>query len=68
MSYFRHGDPIDDFNRLDRQQARRQKLLPKCDICRQAIDDDDLFDMGDEVICTECLYRHYRRKTEDYMK
>ena len=67
MSYFRHGDPLDDFDRLDRRQARYEARLPKCDICRQPIQDEDLYDLGDELVCHDCLDKHYRRKTEDYI-
>lgn len=37
MSCFRSGDPLDDFDRLDREQAKLLAKLPVCDICDNPI-------------------------------
>ena len=55
MSCFRTGDPLDDFARLDRQQARFLDSLPVCDICDQAIQDEKYFQKDGENICLKCL-------------
>ncbi len=65
MSYFRCGDPLDDYDRLDREQAAYEARLPVCEKCGRKIHDDDYFDDGD-ILCEECLLNRYRRSTEDY--
>jgi formylmethanofuran dehydrogenase subunit E len=65
MSYFRHGDPLDDFNRLDMKQAREEARLPVCDECRMRIHEDDYYDVYGEILCESCMKKLFRRKTED---
>lgn len=66
MSYFRHGDPLDDFDRHDREQAKELEKLPVCEICGEAIQDEHLYLINDEFICPACLERDFRKRTEDY--
>lgn len=66
--YFRNGDPLDDFDRLDRLQAQREARLPVCDKCRKPINDDIFFDIYGEILCEECLHDEYGRNTEDYLR
>ena len=68
MSYFRHGDPLDDFDRLDRKQAEYEARLPVCEEkkCRKRIDEDFCYEVEGEILCEECMKRRYRRSTEDY--
>jgi formylmethanofuran dehydrogenase subunit E len=66
MSYFRHGDPLDDFNRLDRKQAEAEARLPVCDECKQRINEEDYYDIDGEILCEECMKNRYKRSTEDY--
>lgn len=68
MSYFRCGDPLDDYDRLDRLQAQREAMLPVCDKCRKPINDEKFFDIGGEILCEECLRDMYERSTEDYLR
>ena len=63
MSYFRDGDPLDDFNRLDREQAEWERTLPVCDICDHPIQDDHYYQIGGENICPDCL--EYFKKRND---
>lgn len=65
MSYFRHGDPLDDFDRLDRKQAEHEARLPVCDECKERIHEEDYYDIDGEILCEECMKRRYRRSTED---
>lgn len=67
MNYFRTGDPLDDFDRHDREQAKREKQLPKCDYCNQPIQDEHLFDINGDVMCEKCLIREFRKDVEDYV-
>ena len=66
MSYFRSGDPLEDFHRLDREQEEALKRLPVCMKCRKRIQDDDLYDIEGEVLCEGCMKDKYRRSVEDY--
>ena len=64
--YFRHGDPEDDFDRLDAEQARYEARLPKCEKCKQAIWDDDYYDIEGEILCEDCMKKKYRKNSHDY--
>lgn len=68
MSYFRHGDPLDDFDRLDRKQAEAEARLPRCENkkCHKRIDEDFYYEIDNEILCEECMKRRYRRSTEDF--
>lgn len=65
MSYFRTGDPLDDFNRHDRAQAKRLASRPKCDHCDQNIQDNHLYRINGEAICPDCLENYFREEIED---
>lgn len=66
MSYFRHGDPLDDFDRLDRKQAEAEARLPICDEYGHRIHDEYYYEIDGEILCEECMNRRYQRRTEDY--
>lgn len=67
MSYFRCGDPLDDFDRLDRLQAQREAMLPVCDKCGKPID-EMYFVIGEETLCEDCVIDLYGHSTEDYLR
>lgn len=50
-----------------RQQERLLDKLPKCDYCKKTIQDEDLYEIGCLIVCPDCLDKHYKRKTEDFM-
>ena len=62
MGYFRTGDPLDDFNRHDREQAKRLEQLPECDHCHKPIQDEHYFDINGDVICEKCLNNNFRKE------
>ena len=64
MSYFRTGDPLDDFDRLDREQAKRLEQLPKCDICDHPIQDDHFYLINGDNVCPGCLENEFRKEIE----
>lgn len=66
MRYFRGGDPLEDFDRYDREKERRLARLPVCDNCNRRIQDDDYYDLEGEILCESCLKDKYRRSVEDY--
>ena len=55
MSYFRTGDPLDDFNRLDRAQAKWLERRPKCKQCGKPIQDEEAYRINGEFICENCM-------------
>lgn len=67
MSLFYTSDPIMDFEHHDREQAKREKQLPKCDYCNKPIQDEHLFDICGDVFCEKCLIRNFRKDTDDYV-
>ena len=67
MSLFYTSDPLLDFARHDREQAKREEQLPKCDYCNQPIQDERLFDIEGNLYHKECAADEFRRWTEDYI-
>ena len=63
MSYFRSGDPLDDFKRLDQEESEWLDSLPVCDICDKPIQDERYFQKDGENICLECL-EHFMKRNE----
>ena len=70
MSYFRTGDPLDDFHRQDMEQARREARLPVCENrrCGKRIHDEEYYEVYGEILCEKCMKERHRRFTEDYIQ
>lgn len=68
MSLFYTSDPVADFARHDREQAKQEKQLPRCDYCNQPIHDEHLFDINGDVMCEKCLIREFRKDVDDYVE
>ena len=64
----RFGDPLDDFDYLDRKQAEYEARLPVCDKCHEIINADEYFDIDGEILCEECMRDRYGRRTDDYVE
>lgn len=64
MSYFRKGDPLDDFDRLDRAQASSLAERPVCDICDQPIQDDHFYLINGDNVCPGCLEDQFRKEVD----
>ena len=67
MSLFYTSDLIADFANHDREQAKRLDKLPKCDCCREPIQDEHCFDIYGDIYCEECGIKLFRRNTEDFI-
>lgn len=70
MSYFRSGDPLEDFDRLDREQAEWEAKLPQCENrgCKHRVIQDELyFDIDGEILCEACVIDRYGRSTQDFV-
>ena len=61
-------DPIADFNRHEAEQQKLIEKLPICYECGEPIQDDECFEINDELICPECLKDNHRKKVEDYIE
>lgn len=66
MSYFRRGDPEDDFDRLDALQAAYHERLPKCEKCKNTIEEEDYYEIDDEILCEECMKEKYGKSCHEY--
>lgn len=60
-------DVYDLWEAQDIENERRRMRRPQCSSCREHIQDEYLFLINDEFICTECLVRDFRKETEDYL-
>jgi RNA polymerase-binding transcription factor DksA len=66
MSYFRHGDPLDDFDSLDRQESKVN--YPICCHCGEPIEDRKLFDIEGNLYHTECARDEFLKRTRNYIE
>lgn len=51
----------------ERQQERQLAYLPKCDRCREPIQDEHCFDIYGDIYCEECAMQLFRRDIEDFI-
>ena len=65
---FYSDDPGRDFDRWDMEQERRRARLPVCECCQKTINDDDYYDINNELLCEECVKDKYRRYTADLLE
>ena len=59
----------DNYDKWKEHEAALEAKIenrPKCDICGERIQDDYCFELGGELICEDCLNKHFRKWTEDY--
>lgn len=63
----RTDNPLADFDRWEEEKERAIAKLPRCDYCNEPIQDDYCYDLDGEVICEDCLNRHFRKLTMDLM-
>ena len=48
-------DPVADYLRYDRKREQWLETLPKCDHCKQPIQDERYFEIEGDNVCKECL-------------
>lgn len=68
MSFYVTDDPVRDAERYYGEQDEALEKLPKCSICGEAIQDDFLYEINDELVCEECLEREFKRRIEEYVE
>ena len=61
------GDPLRDAEARDRDQQEGLDRLPVCACCGEPIQDDYYYEIGDEILCEECLNENYRHPTDLYL-
>lgn len=61
-------DPVADFERHDREQAKRLAQLPICSVCDSPIQDENLYLINDEFVCPACLDRDFKKDVDDYVE
>lgn len=64
MSCFRCGDPLDDFNRRDREESAWLESIPKCDFCRKPIQEGHYYEINGDILCNECLEWHFGKDVD----
>ena len=66
MRYFRHGDPLEDFDRYDIEKERRLARMPVCSECGHRIQDETAIFRDSVWTCEKCI-NEYRVIVEDYL-
>lgn len=66
MGIYRSDDPAADFNRHDADQEAWIARRPVCCYCGEHIQHDHFFLINDEMICPDCLERHFRKDADDF--
>ena len=61
------GDPLRDFDLYEAEQKKEMKKLPKCYECGEPIQDEECYEINDELICPKCLIENHRKFTDDYI-
>ena len=57
-------DPVADFARHDREQAKWLKRLPVCERCGEPIQDDHFYLINGDNVCPDCLEDQFRKEIE----
>ena len=63
MSYT--DDPVMDYINHDKEQSRWLLSRPVCSICREPIQDDTVFVIGEKNYCEECMRDEFARDIPD---
>ena len=61
-------DPERDAALYDAERQKEIDKLPKCDVCGNPIQDEDLYDLDGTLVCEECLNAEYRKSVDDYIE
>lgn len=60
-------DNYDQYRRHEAEQERQRARLPVCDYCNDPVEDDHFFLVNDEIICPDCMDKHFRKDVDDYV-
>lgn len=64
---FRTNDPERDFDRYEAEQERELNKRPVCYECDEPIQEDECYEINDELICLGCLIENHKKHTDDYI-
>ena len=59
-------NPAADYNRYQDKLQKELDKLPICYECGEPIQDEECYEINDELICPECLLKNHRKFTDDY--
>ena len=62
---FYSDDPVRDFERHDAEQERRLSMLPVCDYCDEAIQDEQYYEINGDCVCEECLDLYFKKDVNE---
>jgi len=65
---YRTDNPLRDFDIYDAQLTAQLNKLPKCYECGEPIQDDECYEINNELICPECLDNNHKKITENYIE
>ena len=55
-------DPVADAEAYYNELARLEEQVPVCSYCSMPVPEDYYYEINDEVICAECLDKHFRKE------
>lgn len=61
------GDPERDWDNFQSAQENAVRNLPKCYECGEPIQEEECYEINDELICPGCLNENHRKFTDDYI-
>ena len=67
MTIFRTDDPHADFAAHEAYCEAQLEKLPLCDCCGERIQEDFYIDFDGYLVCEECLDKHYKKSTDNYI-
>lgn len=60
-------DYLDHWSEHNRQQEEELLKRPMCEYCEEHIQSDELYLINDCFVCPDCLEKHFKKRTEDYI-
>lgn len=61
----RTDNPDVDAMRHLSKRDREELMYPHCDYCGETLE-DELYDIGGEILCENCMKKEYLKKAERY--
>ena len=61
----RTNDPYRDFEMYEAEKERWLRSQPVCSHCGEHIQDENCYVVNDEIICEDCMEKHFKKRTED---
>lgn len=55
MGFYYSDDPLRDHDLYERDRQEWLKSLPKCERCKEHIQDEEYYDIEGTIICCDCI-------------